>query len=63
MSPRDDAEFVEPTECPSCNGSCVYDVGDPEDGIQDICPQCEGSGYVEDVDVFVPERDAFTPND
>lgn len=49
--------------CPSCQGLGYYDVGDVEDGIEEACEECDGNGILEDGDVFVPERDAWTPND
>jgi DnaJ-class molecular chaperone len=32
--------------CTSCAGSGSYDIGDCEDGIQEDCPECDGSGEV-----------------
>lgn len=66
---EDTGEIVEYEECQSCNGMGGDDWSkDPEvyDDWHD-CYDCEGRGYVEpghfEKDVFVPERDAFTPND
>lgn len=66
---EDSGETIEYEECESCNGlggddwstNCeVYD--DWHD-----CMNCDGRGYVEpsyfDRDIFIPERDASTPND
>jgi DnaJ-class molecular chaperone len=50
-------------ECPSCNGLGEYDIGDCEDGVTQICPECQGTGLIEPGDLFIPERDAWTPND
>lgn len=66
---EDSGEFVDHEVCQSCNGMGGDDWSkDPEvyDDWHD-CIDCEGRGYVElghfDKDVFVPERDAWTPND
>lgn len=53
----------EPVMCESCQGMGYYDVGDLDDGIVDECPECQGTGFVEEGDIFIPKRDAFTPND
>ena len=41
-------EQDEGEECPSCHGSGVYDVGDPEDGILATCLECDGIGFIYD---------------
>lgn len=52
------------TECKSCHGTGVIDIGDCENGVQDSCPECGGGGEIDyDMDVFIPERDAFMPGD
>ena len=33
--------------CPSCFGLGCYDVGDCEDGVTEVCPECDGAGEVE----------------
>lgn len=33
-------------ECPSCRGSGCIDIGDCEDGVIDVCPQCDGEGEI-----------------
>lgn len=35
-------------KCPSCYGTGVYDVDNCEDGIWGECPECQGSGEVEE---------------
>jgi DnaJ-class molecular chaperone len=37
-------------ECPSCKGLGEFTIGDCEDGVYDICPDCEGTGIVENED-------------
>jgi DnaJ-class molecular chaperone len=49
--------------CDSCKGSGSIDIGDPEDGVTDVCFVCDGTGKQLQGDEFIPERDAFTPND
>jgi DnaJ-class molecular chaperone len=53
--------------CPSCEGAGTYSVGDVEDGVDEECPECNGAGEIvneeENKDTFIPERDAWTPND
>lgn len=50
-------------ECDSCQGVGYYSIGDCEDGVDETCEECGGEGVLEDSDVFVPERDAWGPND
>ncbi len=54
-------------DCPACGGMGFHIVGDPEDGVDDDCAYCGGSGSIdfdpENTDQFVPERDALTAND
>jgi hypothetical protein len=61
---HDDDKDTRP-DCDSCGGSGSIDIGDCEDGVTDTCPACNGMGKgpEEGVDEFVPERDAFMPND
>lgn len=61
--------FKEYEECQGCNGMGGYDAStdcEVYDDWQD-CPDCEGRGYVNlgdsEKDIFIPERDALTPND
>ena len=35
-------------ECPSCFGNGWIDIGDSEDGVIDDCPQCRGTGVIEE---------------
>lgn len=65
----DSGEIAEYEECRTCNGAGGDDWStDPEvyDDWHD-CPDCEGLGRVDigffDRDIFVPGRDALTPND
>lgn len=30
--------------CESCKGAGQYDVGDCEDGVVEVCPECDGTG-------------------
>lgn len=32
------------TFCPSCEGMGYYDIGDCEDGVAEVCPECDGKG-------------------
>jgi DnaJ-class molecular chaperone len=57
------SQYEEPELCSSCHGSGQFDVGDPEEGVTETCPECEGSGLAVDYDDFNPKRDAWTPND
>lgn len=50
-------------ECSACGGTGSYSLGDPEDGVDMECEMCDGTGFIEEGDVFVPKRDAWTPND
>jgi DnaJ-class molecular chaperone len=61
---HDDDKDIRP-DCDSCGGSGSIDIGDCEDGVTDTCPACDGTGKgpEDGIDEFVPERDAFTPND
>jgi len=34
-------------ECESCAGGGWIDIGDPEEGVTDDCPQCGGTGLIE----------------
>lgn len=34
--------------CPSCAGMGTYDIGDCEDGVWGDCPQCEGTGRIQE---------------
>lgn len=57
---HDDTAMI---ECPACEGLGSFTIGDCEDGVEETCPECDGKGEIPDGDIFVPERDAFTPND
>jgi len=50
MSRLIDADSFEESNwipCPSCEGLGCIDIGDCEDGVQDVCLECEGKGEVE----------------
>jgi len=51
--------------CEFCDGTGGYDASRDCEEYDDWqeCPRCKGSGFAEPVDDFVPERDAWTPND
>jgi DnaJ-class molecular chaperone len=49
--------------CQSCNGTGEYTLGDCEDGVTEECLECQGTGQIDPGDVFIPERDAWTPRD
>lgn len=52
--------------CPVCEGYGSIVVGDPEDGVEDTCPECNGECEIENpdgYDIFVSERDAWSSND
>jgi len=65
----DSGETHEVEDCPDCNGLGGYDASRNCEEYDDwqTCSTCEGSGEVpvgfEKPDEFIPERDAFTPND
>lgn len=54
-------------DCPTCDGMGSFTIGDCEDGVDETCPECDGKGVVDydpdNTDIFIPERDALTPND
>jgi DnaJ-class molecular chaperone len=33
--------------CPSCKGAGGWDEGDCEDGIWEMCPECDGLGEIQ----------------
>jgi DnaJ-class molecular chaperone len=43
----DDDSLPKVVECASCAGLGYYDVGDCEDGVTDVCPECDGEGVIE----------------
>lgn len=65
----DSGEVIEQEVCQSCDGLGGYDASKDCEVYDDWhdCVDCEGTGLVEpgyfDRDIFVPERDALTPND
>lgn len=56
-------------DCPDCGGAGGHDASRNCEEYDDwrACPTCDGTGKVpmgfDKGDVFVPERDALTPND
>lgn len=62
-----DEDPIKMVDCYSCNGMGMFSIGDVEDGVDEICTVCEGSGLLDyeegERDEFIPERDALTPND
>jgi DnaJ-class molecular chaperone len=61
----DDRITEENIDCPDCRGLGGYDASrncEVYDDWQE-CRSCGGTGKEVPGDVFVPERDAFTPND
>lgn len=59
-------ESVEYFICEACNGCGSFTIGDCEDGVEEDCDVCCGTGILEqdpdNIDVFVPERDALKPD-
>lgn len=43
----DSEECDKHISCPSCEGIGEYCVGDCEDGVWEICQECNGDGYVD----------------
>lgn len=39
-----------PYLCTSCQGMGYHDVGDCEDGVTEVCPECDGRGEIDDND-------------
>jgi DnaJ-class molecular chaperone len=50
--------------CRGCGGSGGWDSSRDCESYDEwnVCPECGGDG-LDHGDVFIPERDAFTPND
>lgn len=40
-------DVIEMVACQSCGGVGLIDVGDCEDGVEEMCPECNGEGLVE----------------
>jgi hypothetical protein len=65
----DSGETVECEECRTCSGLGGEDWSTDCEAYDDWrnCVDCDGHGYVEvgyfDREIFVAERDAWTPND
>lgn len=56
--------MIIPEECQSCHGAGTIDIGDCEDGVTVECQACEGTGQgTNELDEFIPARDAFVPGD
>jgi DnaJ-class molecular chaperone len=62
-----EVDIVNVFDCPTCNGMGSFTIGDVEDGVDELCPECDGKGTVDydpdNTDEFIPERDALTPHD
>lgn len=59
----DSEETTNFIECPGCEGSGGYDIGDCEDGVWETCSVCLGTGDIEEGDSFDPKHDAFRSGD
>jgi len=51
-------------ECPGCEGLGTLDMGTCDEEMIERCVECEGTGLIDNnVDEFIPERDAWGVQD